>query len=911
MNKPITSEIVVAYAQCPLKGYLLLCTDEIGQQHEYVRILERQRQINQARYSAILGKNHHATVARDQADLKGGTDYLVGLTLHARGLEAECAALTKVPTRSALGNFSYEPAIVAATYSLTNEHKLQIAVAGLVLGDIQATVPTRGMVVGRDDHRHAIDLRKQYKPLGLLLNPLKRWADAPSVEPPPVMLNRHCPMCQFRTQCWDKAEKDDDLSLLDRMTPKSIRRYQSKGIFTVKQLSYLFRPRKSRKHQKGTAAHKLELQALALRTGKTYLQVSPELTEQPTELFLDIEGQPDQQAYYLIGLQIREGERLSHHSFWANTADDEQTIWNDFHAAISAYPDAPIYHYGSYEVTAIEKMARRYQTESDALTKRLINLTTHVYGKVYFPVRSNALKDIGRFLGVSWTSPDASGLQSLVWRHHWEERGMSDDKDKLTTYNKEDCDALRRLLDEIIRIRDAANARADIDFADTPKRVATEQGEHLHGQFETILLSAHATYERKKIAPMRHKTRGKGQAKQPSHRGYLNAVPTRVRRVRHVAMRETCPKHLDVRLRETKRVMDKIVIDLAFTDNGCRKTVTKYVGPRGYCPQCGKDYAPHNMDTSGRSQLYGHNFQAWVVYQRLVLRLPYQLIVRTLQDQFNQPLGSGSIANFLSYFSQYYSETEERIVQVVLGSPFIHVDETKISIRGTNHYVWVFTNGTHVFFRMTATREATIVYEMLSGYAGVLISDFYGGYDAVPCRQQKCLVHLIRDLNDDLWSHPFDGTLEKLVVDIDALITPMLADVERYGLKAWHLRKHRKRVDTFYATINRHDNGGSELVSTYLKRLVRYRESLFTFLEQDGIPWNNNMAERALRHLAIQRKISGSFFENAARHYLLLLGLAQTCRFQRKSLLKFLVSGAKDIDMFKPAKRGKKSAVKG
>ncbi|BAZ03322.1 putative transposase IS66 (plasmid) [Tolypothrix tenuis PCC 7101] len=78
--------------------------------------------------------------------------------------------------------------------------------------------------------------------------------------------------------------------------------------------------------------------------------------------------------------------------------------------------------------------------------------------------------------------------------------------------------------------------------------------------------------------------------------------------------------------------------------------------------------------------------------------------------------------------------------------------------------------------------------------------------------------------------------------------------------------------------------------------------SLFTFLEQDTIPWNNNTAERAIRHLAIQRKISGSFSESGATSYLVLLGIMQTCRFQDKSLLKFFMSGEKDIDKFKRTK---------
>ena len=66
---------------------------------------------------------------------------------------------------------------------------------------------------------------------------------------------------------------------------------------------------------------------------------------------------------------------------------------------------------------------------------------------------------------------------------------------------------------------------------------------------------------------------------------------------------------------------------------------------------------------------------------------------------------------------------------------------------------WVFTDGKYVSFKLTATREATLVHEFLRNYKGILISDFYPGYDAVRCRQQKCWVHLIRDLNDDLWQH--------------------------------------------------------------------------------------------------------------------------------------------------------------
>jgi hypothetical protein len=132
-----------------------------------------------------------------------------------------------------------------------------------------------------------------------------------------------------------------------------------------------------------------------------------------------------------------------------------------------------------------------------------------------------------------------------------------------------------------------------------------------------------------------------------------------------------------------------------------------------------------------------------------------------------------------------------------------------------------------------------------------------------------------------------------------------MADVERFGLKRWHLHKHTHLVERFYKSVIVGREYKCEITQKYQKRFVRYKESLFRFLEEDDIPWNNNTAERASRHLAVQRKISGSFFKRVAVQYLLLLGIAQACRFQGKSFLNFLISREKDIDRFKEKKHPK------
>src|SRR4029077_2409554 len=115
-------------------------------------------------------------------------------------------------------------------------------------------------------------------------------------------------------------------------------------------------------------------------------------------------------------------------------------------------------------------------------------------------------------------------------------------------------------------------------------------------------------------------------------------------------------------------------------------------------------------------------------------------------------------------------------------------------------------------------------------------------------------------------------------------------------LKTYHLRKFLKDVDRFYDKNITGREYTSEPVRTYQKRFDRYRDSLFTFLTLDGIPWENNMAERASRQLAVQRKISNTFSKRVAPQYLLLLAISQTCRFQKKSFLKFLLSKETDVD---------------
>jgi predicted RecB family nuclease len=890
-----------------------LYSPEQGKPHEYVRILEQQRRENQARYLDRLKHKHADGQPYTVETLRHGSAVLFNASLQADGLAAVCDVLTRVDGKATGGSSHYEPTLCVGTHSISKEQKLALAFAGYVLGRLQHTPPMAGRLITLDGTSHTMKLDQRATDLLPLLDSLHAWTTDAAPEPPPIILNKHCPLCPFQRACQAHAEQEDNLSLLDSVTARVMRQYEKKGIFTVKQLSYLFKPRKPKKRSRKPppVTHKVELQALAIREKKIYLQELPTLSRQPVELFVDMEGVPDKGLYYLIGLLVCQGETTEHSSFWANTDQDERHMWQQFLDKVTQYLDAPIYHYGSYEPRAFATLAKRYHTDAKSVIKRLVNANRYIYGKVYFPVRSNRLKEIGNFIGATWTSPNASGLQSLVWRHHWEQTQDATYRDVLVTDNREDCQVLKLLVDELARMQHSADVLSPVHDANQHIQPVSEAGQQVHSQFKEILKFAHFGYDDKKISFRRESNEASKQDKSEvprRHYNHLNRIRANIRRrakkIVAIPPDETCPQCAYKPLTPTTAISRRYIIDLVSTRNGLKKTVIQYAGTQGHCRKCQRQYAPAQIRQYPRNRIYGHGFGAWVVYQRVALRLPYESIIESLSEQFRETISTARLIDFLKQYADYYTETEQSIIEHLLSSPYVHADETKVNIKGTNWYVWVFTDERHVIFKLTETRESTIVHDILSEYRGILISDFYPGYDAVKCKQQKCWVHLIRDLNEDLQAHPMDTEYEGFICAVRNLIVPIMETVQNYGLKRRHLHKFEQQVEIFYRRVIVDKKYKSDLVLTYQKRFIRYKESLFTFLTEDGIPWHNNTAERTIRPFAIQRDISKSPLYEATTHaYLALLSIRQTCRFQGKSFFKFLFSSETNLEKFEARKR--------
>jgi predicted RecB family nuclease len=220
-------------------------------------------------------------------------------------------------------------------------------------------------------------------------------AQQASSTPPQLVLNRHCAECGFQARCRQLALEKDELSLLSGMTEKEIKKQHSKGIFSVTQLSYTFRPRKRPKRfASKPEKYSHALRALAIRERKIHIAGKPELKIKRNPVFLDVEGIPDRDFYYLIGLRFRSGESYVHHSFWANDVSEEKEVWVSFLHTLAKIENPQLIYYGSYETIFLKRLKERYgeAVENPVFLDRLIvesvNVLSVIYAHIYFPGNS-------------------------------------------------------------------------------------------------------------------------------------------------------------------------------------------------------------------------------------------------------------------------------------------------------------------------------------------------------------------------------------------------------------------------------------------------------------------------------------------------------------------------------------------
>jgi predicted RecB family nuclease len=906
----ITDDIFQAFLQCETKAHLKLA-GAAGDQRAFLEwerhlVEDYKRQCHRQLRAAFREAECLVGSVFPQDLDNSGCRLVMDCTVRAQEMQSHLHAVERVAAPGTTNHSPYMPIRCVPREKITTQDKLLLAFDALVLWTVSGEAPRCGKIIhGRKQATTKVDVAGWMDMAKTLVSKIAAQQANPT--PPPLILNQHCVACEFKARCRQVALEKNELSLLAHMTAKERQQQHARGIFSVTQLSYTFRARKKPKRLASKPdKYSHALRALALREGKIHIAGRPELNIHRNPVYLDVEGIPDRDFYYLIGLRIKSGDAYVHYAFWANVLSEEQEIWAAFLQTLTKIDNPQLIHYGSYETTFLKRMKERYREAVehpaflDQLIAESVNVLSVIYAQIYFPTYSNSLKEIAQYLGFQWSESDVSGLYTLMWRSQWECSKDAGLKQKLVTYNAEDCEALERVASTVAQLcqrqpaavtsRDNSIVHTDSMKRESPYRFG--KNEFSMPELEYINQAAYWDYQRDKIYVRSSPRLKRIYRKNATSRA--KALP--INKVIECPPPGCCPVCKATKIRKQER-RSKIIYDLRFGKAGIKRWIVKYLFYRCfYCCQCGAQFgSPQRPSTRSK---YGSELRSYIIYQIIELHLPQRSIAQSLNQLFGFNLPHDVVTHEKTRASQLYKGTYEGILKKIVNGRLAHADETKISIEGKNAFIWSLTNLEEVAYFYTETRDGDFLQELLKEFKGVLVSDFYATYDSVNCPQQKCLIHLMRDLNNDLLKEAFNEELKVLVRKFAMLLKPIIETIDQFGLKAHFLRKHKVFVEDFYKEISQ-CNYKSDIVVKYKKRFEKNRDKLFTFLDYDGIPWNNNNAEHAIKTFATLRKvIGGSSSDKGIGEYLTLFSICETCKSKGVSFLTFLRSGEKDIDVF-------------
>lgn len=623
MLSKLTNEVLEARLKCRYKAHLKMAGEQ-GSPHDYeLLLIESRGQVRAAARAKLLARHAGQDVPTGvplTADLLGkGLPLLLDTVYEDDDLCVRFDALLRDGDSR-----QYIPVIFSESEKTTADMRLLLGLYGAILAGVQGKEPASGILFhGLVCQERKVKLVGAHHQARRLLREVKEARTGP---PPRLLLNGHCHVCEFHQRCQTNAAAKDDLSLLRGIGEKEVEQYGKRGIFTVTQLSFTFRPpRRTKKQEERKVVHSPALQALSIRERKVHVLGSPSLPGANKRIYLDLEGDPERDFCYLAGMVVREGEVEQRHSFWIDSPADEPKLLDQVLAIAGQDPSAWLYAYGGYEAAFLRRVGKAAGREEEVAKTlaRLCNLLSVVHNHVYFPVHSNGLKDIAGHLGFRWTEPDASGIQSIVWRRRWEQTADPATKEKLRTYNIEDCEALRTVSEFLYAVCVGAEDRplehpvARVE--ETPPTSTRREWCRMDcvlSDFKFVNERAYFDYQRDRVYVRTSKVLRKSQKRNCGRKGKRN-IPVN-RRVELNA--ETCPFCGSEELNRVRHgILARLAFDLWITSGGVRRWVTRFRTSYHDCAACGKRFLPWQYL---RLDPHCHALKSWAMNQHVTRRTP-------------------------------------------------------------------------------------------------------------------------------------------------------------------------------------------------------------------------------------------------------------------------------------------------
>ena len=390
---------------------------------------------------------------------------------------------------------------------------------------------------------------------------------------------------------------------------------------------------------------------------------------------------------------------------------------------------------------------------------------------------------------------------------------------------------------------------------------------------------------------------GKKAGGQPGHPGTtLMLSPTPDRVIVH-AVEQCVHCQRDLREIESLQVERRQVIDLPIK----RLLVIEHQAEQKCCPGCQQiSIAPFPENVSAPVQ-YGAAFGAVGVYLVQQQLLPYERACEVMQDLLGPTMSEGTLQTLVQRCAERLSPVEEQIKAALSQADVLHQDETGLYVAGKRHWMHVSATEQLTHYAVHAKRghEALDAIGILADFHGVSVHDGWQSYWRYACQHGLCNVHHLRELIflheqlQQVWA----GQMKELLLDMKTAVDQARAQGRQHlhclEVADWKTRYEAVLQEGYLANppdpppeVAKKGRRKQSPARNLLDRLCTHQEAVLAFLENFAVPFDDSLAERDIRMVKVQQKVSGCFRSVAGAHaFCRIRGYLSTLRKQGMPVL--------------------------
>jgi transposase len=331
-----------------------------------------------------------------------------------------------------------------------------------------------------------------------------------------------------------------------------------------------------------------------------------------------------------------------------------------------------------------------------------------------------------------------------------------------------------------------------------------------------------------------------------------------------------------------------------------RLVVVEHQAVQKRCPTC------EGLSTAAFPALvhapiqYGPRIGAIGVYLTQQQLLPLARACEVMEDLLGVSMSEGTLCAAIEHCAQNLREVEEHIKEALVKAEVLHQDETGLYVKGKRSWMHVActTRLTHYAVHPKRGKEALDAIGILPRFGGTSVHDGWRSYFLYACAHALCLVHLVRELTFLAEEQGLEWA-----ADLKALVLSMKQatdEAREQGLATLHPLEVADWQAQFVALVAHADaatptaqappgtkgRAKQSAARNLLDRLIGDQEAVLAFLHRLVVPFDNNQAERDVRMVKVQQKVSGSFRSEAgATAFCRIRGYLSTLRKQGLDLL--------------------------